>query len=171
MKGKRSGGRFLGGLLVVKSGDITLERTDVIVNAANKELMGGGGVDGAIHRAGGSGILEECQRIRREEYPGGLSVGGVVMTLGGEVEGEVCVSHGGSEVEGRGLWGRGGFEAMLSKLFKIRGGEGYREDNISIDLDGCIWISEREGLGSECKECEGLVGGRGSDEGGYIYFF
>ena len=86
MKGKRGGGRFLEGLLVVKSGDITLERTDVIVNAANKELMGGGGVDGAIHRAGGSGILEECQRIRREEYPGGLSVGGVVMTLGGKLK-------------------------------------------------------------------------------------
>src|ERR1700680_3994060 len=69
--------------LLVKVGDITREAVDVIVNAANSGLMGGGGVDGAIHRAGGPAILEECRRIRETEYPHGLPTGHTVITTGG----------------------------------------------------------------------------------------
>lgn len=64
-------------------GDITEQDADAVVNAANSSLMGGGGVDGAIHRRGGSGILEECRRIREREWPEGLPTGEAVVSSGG----------------------------------------------------------------------------------------
>jgi O-acetyl-ADP-ribose deacetylase (regulator of RNase III) len=66
-------------------GDITEERVDAIVNAANSSLMGGGGVDGAIHRRGGPAILAECRAIRTERYPDGLPTGEAVATTAGEL--------------------------------------------------------------------------------------
>jgi O-acetyl-ADP-ribose deacetylase len=57
----------------------------VVVNAANGGLMGGGGVDGAIHRRGGPAILEACREIRRKEHPDGLPAGGAVLTTAGEL--------------------------------------------------------------------------------------
>jgi O-acetyl-ADP-ribose deacetylase (regulator of RNase III) len=77
--------KFLDGCVAVKSGDITRENVDVIVNAANSTLLGGGGVDGAIHDAGGGRILEECREIRRVKYPNGLPTGEVVITSGGNL--------------------------------------------------------------------------------------
>jgi O-acetyl-ADP-ribose deacetylase (regulator of RNase III) len=66
-------------------GDITHERADAIVNAANSTLLGGGGVDGAIHRRGGGTILEACRGLRRERFPTGLPVGEAVATTAGEL--------------------------------------------------------------------------------------
>ncbi len=66
-------------------GDLTSQDVDAIVNAANFTLLGGGGVDGAIHRAGGPDILAACREIRRTEYPAGLPTGEAVITTGGNL--------------------------------------------------------------------------------------
>jgi len=67
-------------------GDITEVEADAIVNAANSSLMGGGGVDGAIHRKGGPKILEECKLIRSTEWPEGLPTGKAAITSGGDLK-------------------------------------------------------------------------------------
>lgn len=69
----------------IVTGDITKMKVDAVVNAANSSLMGGGGVDGAIHRAGGPEILKACKEIRENEYPKGLPAGKAVMTTGGRL--------------------------------------------------------------------------------------
>jgi O-acetyl-ADP-ribose deacetylase (regulator of RNase III) len=66
-------------------GDITAQHVDAIVNAANPTLMGGGGVDGAIHRRGGPAILEACRAIRAAHYPDGLPTGKAVATPAGRL--------------------------------------------------------------------------------------
>jgi O-acetyl-ADP-ribose deacetylase (regulator of RNase III) len=76
---------FLDGRVVVKVGDLTAEEADAIVNAANSSLLGGGGVDGAIHMKGGPEILAECRRIRDTTHPDGLPTGEAVITTGGNL--------------------------------------------------------------------------------------
>jgi len=76
---------FLAGRVAVVVGDLTRLDVDVIVNAANATLLGGGGVDGAIHRAGGPAILAACQEIRRTQYPQGLPTGEAVITTAGNL--------------------------------------------------------------------------------------
>jgi len=71
--------------LVVTRSDITAQRVDVIVNAASSTLLGGGGVDGAIHRRGGPAILEECRRLRAGRLAGGLPPGHAVSTTAGDL--------------------------------------------------------------------------------------
>jgi len=96
---------FLDGKIKVKRGDITTEKVDAVVNAANSTLLGGGGVDGAIHRRGGSAILEECREIRKTKYPDGLPAGEAVMTTGGEMPAKYVIHtvgpiwHGGKKGE------------------------------------------------------------------------
>jgi len=71
--------------ITLVQGDITEQRVDAIVNAANSSLLGGGGVDGAIHRRGGPEILAECRRLRDTRYPDGLPTGQAVATTAGEL--------------------------------------------------------------------------------------
>jgi len=86
-------------------GDITEQDTDAIVNAANSSLMGGGGVDGAIHRKGGPKILEECKKIRENTWPDGLPTSKAVITTGGNLKARYVIHtvgpvwHGGKHGE------------------------------------------------------------------------
>ncbi len=77
---------FLDGRVIVTTGDITEQETDAIVNAANSTLLGGGGVDGAIHAKGGRQIYDECYEIRQTAYPKGLPTGKAVFTSGGNLK-------------------------------------------------------------------------------------
>jgi len=77
--------RFGGCALTLARGDLTAAAVDAIVNAAKRSLLGGGGVDGAIHRQGGPEILAACRRIRIDEWPDGLPTGGAVITTAGKL--------------------------------------------------------------------------------------
>ncbi len=92
---------FLTGRVIIKTGDITKENVDAVVNAANSTLMGGGGVDGAIHRAGGPEIKKECEEIRRTQYPDGLPTGQAVITTAGKMAAKYVI-HTVGPVYGRG---------------------------------------------------------------------
>ncbi|UCD10230.1 MAG: O-acetyl-ADP-ribose deacetylase [Dehalococcoidales bacterium] len=89
--------------LSIIQGDITVQKTDAIVNAANSGLMGGGGVDGAIHRAGGPAILDECKQIVKKQ--GRLPTGKAVITTGGNLPAKYVIHtvgpvwHGGNSGE------------------------------------------------------------------------
>lgn len=69
--------------ITLVQGDITEQKVGAVVNAANSSLLGGGGVDGAIHRKGGPEILEECRKLRASHYGGGLPTGQAVATRAG----------------------------------------------------------------------------------------
>ena len=98
---------YLNDRVIVQVGDITNQDVDAIVNAANSSLLGGGGVDGAIHRIGGPEILNECREIRRVQYPEGLPTGEAVITTAGRLParyvihtvGPVYGQHQGREAE------------------------------------------------------------------------
>jgi len=83
-KGRRKGKNQAMKIELVK-GDITQQEVDAVVNAANSSLMGGGGVDGAIHRGGGPEILQECKKVRNERYADGLPTGKAVATTAGKL--------------------------------------------------------------------------------------
>ncbi len=98
-------------LISLVQGDITKQRVDVIVNAANSSLLGGGGVDGAIHRAGGPAILEECRKIRATR--GSLSPGEAVVTTAGNLPARRVIHTVGPVWNG----GEGGERDILSRCY------------------------------------------------------
>ena len=121
---------LLNGRLLVTTGDITALEVDAVVNAANSSLMGGGGVDGAIHRAGGPAILQECKEIRKHDYPDGLPTGQAVVTTAGELPAQKVIHtvgpvwHGGNNDEDeyleaayRNSLDKAAFEAMKTVAF------------------------------------------------------
>lgn len=105
---------LLDGRLIVKTGDITRETVDIIVNAANSTLLGGGGVDGAIHRAGGPAILQACKQVRSEQYPNGLPTGKAVATTAGRLDARWIVHTVGP------VWGGGNRneDALLADCYR-----------------------------------------------------
>ena len=103
---------FLGGRVRVAVGDITREAVDAVVNAANSTLLGGGGVDGAIHRAGGPRILKECREIRRTLYPEGLPAGEAVITTGGLLPARFVIHTVGP------IYGRGREAELLTSAYR-----------------------------------------------------
>jgi O-acetyl-ADP-ribose deacetylase len=98
-------------MLELIQGDITKLEVDAIVNAANTSLLGGGGVDGAIHRAGGKAILEECQEIRARQ--GGCPVGEAVITTGGNLPAKFVIHTVGPVWNG----GNNNEEALLAAAY------------------------------------------------------
>ncbi|HEY9002524.1 MAG TPA: O-acetyl-ADP-ribose deacetylase [Mucilaginibacter sp.] len=96
----------------LQKGDITRLHVDAIVNAANTSLMGGGGVDGAIHRAGGQAILEECIKIRNRQ--GGCAVGEAVITTAGNMPAKFVIHTVGP------VWSKSntGADALLSNAYR-----------------------------------------------------
>ena len=103
---------LLGGRVRVAVGDITRAAVDAVVNAANSTLLGGGGVDGAIHRAGGPRILEECRELRRTLYPEGLPAGEAVITTGGLLPARFVIHTVGP------VYGRGREAELLASAYR-----------------------------------------------------
>lgn len=108
MKGIRVGEA----VIRLKQGDITKEEVDAIVNAANSGLLGGGGVDGAIHRAGGPEIMEECRQIRARQ--GGCPTGKAVVTGAGKLKARYVIHAVGPVWRG----GDGGEEELLRSAYR-----------------------------------------------------
>jgi O-acetyl-ADP-ribose deacetylase (regulator of RNase III) len=113
--------------LTLIQGDITRQSTDAIVNAANSGLMGGGGVDGAIHRAGGPAILEECKKIVAKQGP--LPAGKAVITTAGNMKSKHVIHTVGP------VW-RGGSQGEPQLLVSA-----YRESLALADKNGLTSVS------------------------------
>ncbi len=107
-------------ILSLVEGDITKEETNAIVNAANSRLAGGGGVDGAIHRAGGPAIMEECRKI------GGCPTGKVVITTGGNLEARYVIHAVGPIYQGGGKNEAQLLESTYRESLKLASSKGLK---------------------------------------------
>ncbi|MEU1400885.1 O-acetyl-ADP-ribose deacetylase [Streptomyces sp. NPDC005728] len=98
--------------ITLVQGDITRQSADAIVNAANSSLLGGGGVDGAIHRRGGPAILEECRKLRASHYGKGLPTGRAVATTAGNLDARWVIHTVGP------VWQAGGDDSLLASCYR-----------------------------------------------------
>jgi O-acetyl-ADP-ribose deacetylase (regulator of RNase III) len=110
--------------VVLLQGDITEQSVDAIVNAANTELAGGGGVDGAIHRAGGPAISAECERLRSQQ--GGCPTGSAVITTAGHMDVKAVIHTAGPVWDGGGAGEPEKLEACYRSALQLARRHGLR---------------------------------------------
>ncbi|TGL45692.1 O-acetyl-ADP-ribose deacetylase [Leptospira wolffii] len=111
-------------------GDITTVQTDAIVNAANSSLLRGGGVDGAIHRAGGPKIAEECRILKLKKYPEGLPTGQCALTSGGELPAKYVIHAVGPVWKGGDFWEASLLESCYKNILTIAQERGF--DSLAV---------------------------------------
>ncbi len=141
---------YLGGRVVVTTGDITAIAVDAIVNAANAALMGGGGVDGEIHRRGGPTIPAACSELRRTRYPDGLPVGEAVLTTAGNLPARFVVHTVGP------IWGADKpadklLASCYRKAIELVDAEGLQSISFPAIATGAYGYPEGPGGGSGVK--------------------
>ncbi|WP_449462543.1 O-acetyl-ADP-ribose deacetylase [Tardisphaera miroshnichenkoae] len=150
--------------VVVKRGDITEEDSEAIVNAANSSLMGGGGVDGAIHAKGGEQIDRECAEIRRTLYPRGLPPGRAVITSGGRLKARYVIHavgpvwRGGGAGEERVL--RDAYRSSLELAFQ----KGIRSVSFPAISTGAYGYPMEDALGVALEAITSFLRERGAPE-------
>jgi O-acetyl-ADP-ribose deacetylase (regulator of RNase III) len=110
--------------LIFVQGDITRQSVDAIANAANASLVGGGGVDGAIHRAGGPAIMAECDRIRTDK--GGCPTGTAVVTTAGKLSAKAVIHTAGPRWRGGGAGEAGLLASCYRSCLELATGNGFR---------------------------------------------
>lgn len=146
-----------GKVIEVIQGDITAQDTDAIVNAANSSLLGGRGVDGAIHRAGGPAILEECRQVRAARWPKGLPPGEAVPTRAGNLDAKYVIHTVGP------IWAGGvhGEEATLGSCYRasIRCAEALKLTSIAFPAisTGAFGYPLREATGVAVRTVRGSL--------------
>ena len=152
-------------------GDITEMATDAIVNAANSWLMGGGGVDGAIHRKGGPEIIEECRRIRETEWPDGLPTGKAVITSAGNLKAKHIIHTVGPVWHG----GRGGEPEFLMQAYvnslRLAVSNGLKSVAFPSISTGAYGYPIEEACGVALKAAKGFLQGEDKlDEVVFVLF-
>ena len=139
---------FLAGRVAVKIGDLTQEAVDAIVNAANGTLMGGGGVDGAIHRAGGPDIKAACAEIRRSQFPQGLPTGEAVITTGGQLPAKYVIHTVGPVYGGGGVGQSRTVGGVLFQCIESGRVAPTQVNRLPGNLHRSLWLPAGRGSGS-----------------------